>query len=181
MDSRMIHDDEKFRSSIKNNAISDSKALNREKRMKLFDLDEDACKEAKEGLEAGKKGWYVFEGRLYPDLFIESETHILVIEGKRTEASTTKNVKYLSHRSQMARHIENAIGYCEGKKKVIAFYIVEEDCGYEDDCKPEGFRKDFEKETVRKSEESRKMLADSFYGYTTWQAVSKSLDINFDE
>ena len=67
--------------------------------------------------------------------------------------------------------------YYDFRKVSMRFHLIHPT----DEAVAECTRKDLERETVGKSEESRKMLADSFYGYTTWQAVSESLDINFDE
>jgi len=43
----------------------------------------------------------------FPDLFIENDKYIVLVEGKRTEEDTTGSVSYLKNRSQMVRHIEN--------------------------------------------------------------------------
>lgn len=179
-----IEHDEAFRNEIKDKAINNPKSLStREKRKLLFDLDKGTLYEAKDIIVNSRslKRWLIFEGHSHPDLFIENENFILLIEGKRTESSTTKKLKYLAHRSQMVRHIENAIAHSKGKKPVIAFYIVEEGCGYENKCLPDGLAEDLKKETIRKSEATNNAIIDSFYGYTTWQAVSKHLGICFPE
>lgn len=169
-----IENDEGYRDSIKNTAINNSTSINREKRVKLFDLDKETLEEAKNEICNGlSKPWYIFEGNSFPDLFIENENFILLVEGKRTENSTRKKVSYLRNRSQMVRHIENAINYCNGQKKVIAFYIVEEGCGYENECTPEGFAEDLKNETIEKSCFVNYAIKYSFYGYTTWQAVKE--------
>lgn len=177
-----IEHDEAFRNSIKELAIQSSTKKNRDNRILLFDLKPQTLAEAKKEIgNSVRKSWYMFEKYSYPDLFIENENFILLIEGKRTESSTTKELKYLAHRSQMVRHIENAIAHSKGKKPVIAFYIVDEGCGYENKCLPDGLAEDLKKETIQKSEATNNAIIDSFYGYTTWQAVSKHLGICFPE
>lgn len=177
-----IEHDEAFRNSIKELAIQSSTKTNRDNRILLFDLKPQTLAEAKKEIgNSVRKSWYMFEKYSHPDLFIENENFILLIEGKRTESSTTKKLKYLAHRSQMVRHIENAIAHSKGKKPVIAFYIVEEGCGYENKCLPDGLAEDLKKETIQKSEATNNAIIDSFYGYTTWQAVSKHLGICFPE
>lgn len=169
-----IENDEEYRISFGPKAIKGGSSEDTiRKRKLLFDLDEETLKEAKDKIDnfSSSERWGKLEGYSYPDLFIENENFILLVEGKRTENSTTDEVTYLSNRSQMVRHIENAIDYCNGQKKVIAFYIVEEGCGYENECTPEGFAEDLKNETIKKSDALNKAIIDSFYGYTTWQAV----------
>lgn len=182
-----IEHDEAFRNSIKELAIQSSTKKNRDNRILLFDLNPQTLAEAKKKIGKPypnysiKDCWHIFEGHSHPDLFIENENFILLIEGKRTEDSTKDIVTYLAHRSQMVRHIENAIAHSKGKKPVIAFYIVDEGCGYENKCLPDGLAEDLKKETIQKSEATNNAIIDSFYGYTTWQAVSKHLGICFPE
>ena len=42
----------------------------------------------------------------------------------------------------MVRHIENALHHCNNAKQVIAFYVVEENCGYENHCVKEYIEKE---------------------------------------
>lgn len=169
-----IENDEEYRISFGPETIKGKLSEDTiNKRKLLFSLDKEILKEAKKEIcNVGLNGaWYKLEGDSCPDLFIENENFILLVEGKRTENSTTKKVSYLRNRSQMVRHIENAIDYCNGQKKVIAFYIVEEGCGYENECTPEGFAEDLKNETIEKSCFVNYAIKYSFYGYTTWQAV----------
>lgn len=177
-----IENDEEYRISFGPKAIKGGSSEDTiRKRKLLFDLDEETLKEAKDKIDnfSSSERWGKLEGYSYPDLFIENENFILLVEGKRTENSTTDEVTYLSNRSQMVRHIENAINYCNGQKKVIAFYLVEEGCGYENECTPEGFAEDLKNETIEKSCFVNYAIKYSFYGYTTWQAVYRELGVKF--
>ncbi len=164
-----------FREYIKKKDKSSS--TNRIKRRKLFELDPETLEKAKCHFET----WNSFERPSYPDLFIENENNILIIEGKRTEKNITKKTTYLEHRSQMIRHIENALSYCHCKKRVIAFYIIEENCHYKNLCTKSYFKKSFDEETIKKNTMLRDKICESFYGYTTWQEIAKVLNIEYPQ
>jgi len=176
----LIKEDAGFRESIRTIAIRNSK---KEERKQLFDLNEDAFKKAREIIEAGRHSrqekWAYFEGETRPDLFIENHEHIIIVEGKRTESHTTSAVEYLKSRSQMVRHIENAIEYCHGEKKVIAFYIVDAECNYLKQCEKDALIKELNSETITKTSDQIDVISSSFYGYTTWQAIGKKLNIHY--
>ena len=165
--------DEKFRSYVrkKDTSTKSNKIL----RNKLFDLDLETIEMAKSSF----KDWNTFETNSYPDLFIENDKFIIVIEGKRTETDITRSTTYLPNRCQMVRHIENALEYCKGKKTIIGFYIIEDSCRYEDHCSKVSFKEDLEKETIKKDDNLKSAIINSFYGYTTWQKISDNLNINF--
>lgn len=150
---------------------------NKIKRNKLFNLDPEAIKEAKSSF----KSWNKFETNSYPDLFIENEKYIIVVEGKRTEKDITLSTTYIPNRCQMARHIENALYYCDNKKKVIGFYIVEDTCNYKEHCTREYLRNSLKLETIQKNDELKSAIANSFYGYTTWQEISNKLKIVYQK
>ena len=167
--------DEKFRSYVRKK--DKSTKFNKILRNKLFDLD----LETKE-IEIAKssfKDWNTFETNSYPDLFIENDKFIIVIEGKRIEPDITRSTTYLPNRCQMVRHIENALEYCKGKKTIIGFYIIEDSCGYKDHCSKDSFKEDLKKETIKKDDNLKSAIINSFYGYTTWQEISNHLKINF--
>lgn len=167
--------DEQFRSYVRKRDKSTNG--NKIKRNKLFDLDPEAKKVAK---SCFKSSWNKFETNSYPDLFIENDKNIIVIEGKRTEKDITSSTAYLPNSSQMTRHIENALYYLHKKnetKRVIGFYIVEDTCNYKEHCTREYFRKSLDLETIQKDDVLKSTISNSFYGYTTWQEISKKLKI----
>ena len=166
-----ILNDEEFRLYVRKKDKSTKK--NKICRDKLFNLDPETIGKAKFKFEV----WNTFETESHPDLFIENDNQIIVIEGKRTEKDITSSTTYLPKRSQLARHIENALFYCNFRKKVIGFYIVEDTCNYIEHCTRENFRKSLELETIKKDDFLKCAIADSFYGYTTWQKISDDLKI----
>ena len=127
--------------------------------------------------------WPVFEGKTRPDLIIEGERYVIIIEGKLTEKEATKKTVYLRSRDQMVRHIQGALNHFKGKK-IIAFYIV-----------PEGFKElgllkertcinevlEVEADKYGISLESCEKIRKSYYGCTTWEKVEKTLKISFPE
>lgn len=168
-----IINDEKFRSYIRQK--DKSSRSNKILRNKLFSLDMETIKLARSRF----KDWNTFETASYPDLFIENDKFIIVIEGKRTETDITRSTTYLPNRCQMVRHIENALEYCKDQKRVIGFYVIEDTCGYEDHCSIEYFKECLEKETIKKDNKLKSAIINSFYGYTTWQEISNMLRIVF--
>lgn len=128
-------------------------------------------------LSSNSHPWFVFEGFTNPDIFIEGEDYVIVCEGKWTEPHITTTTTYLSdegeHRSQMVRHIQGALNYSD--KKVYAFYIADANCGYTEALTKASFSAQLEQETIPIDPAEREAILDSFYGYTTWQAIQKTL------
>lgn len=153
-----------------------------EKREKMFIKDEDTLNEALEIINGGKRGkyqkWALLEAPSYPDLFVENDSYISLVEAKRTENATTKKVEYLENRSQMVRHIQNTINY-NSNKKIIAFYIIEKDCKYKDACSKKAFKDEIEKETIIIDDQLKQKILDSFYGYIFWEDVGDKLRIDY--
>ena len=157
-------------------------------RLELFfgapDVRQAACEQAKAELEkkydtltAQSRPWYMFEGFTNPDIFIEGDDYVIVCEGKWTEPHITTTTTYLSsvgeYRNQMVRHIQGALNYTD--KKVYAFYIVDDECGYTEDLNKESFAKQLELETIQLDDIEKEKISNAFYGYTTWQAINKKL------
>ena len=179
--------------ATKNHTKADVK---NEKRKALFFSDPEkpdcraiACQEALALLEEtydtlspNGTPWYVFEGFTNPDIFIEGADYVIVCEGKWTEPHITTKTTHLcadgEYRNQMLRHIQGALNAYS--KKVYAFYIVEDGCGYEKELTKECFAEQIETETVKIPSSEKAMILGSFYGYTTWQAIEKEIpDIKF--
>lgn len=120
--------------------------------------------------------WCVFEGESCPDIYVEGEDFVLVCEGKWTESGITTQTEHLKtkdgeYRSQMVRHIQGALNSTE--KRVFAFYIVDGECSYLSDLTEDAFSSQIELETIAPIEKER--ILESFYGYSTWQALEKDI------
>ena len=124
-----------------------------------------------DNLSATCRDWYIFEGFTHPDVFIEGEDYVLIGEGKWTESHITINTTNLEKRNQMIRHIQAAKN--SFNKKIYAFYLVDENCGYLDDLTQDAFKKQLTEETIKIEEKEQKEIAESFVGYITWQEISR--------
>lgn len=159
-------------------------------RRRLFDRDPKALGEALafiERRERPSKGWCVFEGATRPDVFIETDDFIVVIEGKRTEAAPTRHTRWMPGRDQMLRHMDCAFEIADGKP-VYGMYIVEgAQDGDPDTREPapvwmEAARSTLSDEVLQASlphrtAEERTAIASGFLGVTTWQRVCTALEI----
>ncbi len=156
------------------------------KRHNLRNNHQETLDEAKSYIEeiyskstAVPKAWYILEGNTYPDIFIETKEHIIVIKEKGTERSATMKTYFLDDRNQMVRHIQGAMQYnedhCNGEKTVMGFYIVDEQEFIFDKNK---HIKSFSKfEDVLKIETvpcvGSETVKKCFKGYTTWQKIKE--------
>lgn len=160
-----------------------------EKRRFLCGGDEKTIDEGLELLGTGnwKKQWYALEGQTCPDVYFETESLIIVIEGKRTEHGATKHTSWMPIRHQMLRHIDCA-WEIRGNKKVLGFFIVEGDSdsgGLTDhwisECTDTISHEAICGSLPHRSEGERQRIASCFAGATTWQKVCKEFEIPWDE
>ena len=121
--------------------------------------------------------WHLFEGESQPDVFIETDNLVVVIEGKRTERHPTTTTKWMAGRHQMLRHIDCAWERRKGKS-VFGFFIVE---GIGDSCDVPAAWLGFAKGTIspeavtsslpHRSQAEQEGISSCFIGVTTWQRV----------
>ena len=122
--------------------------------------------------------WHIFEGKTKPDVFLETDDLIVVIEGKRTESGPTTKTKWMKTRHQMLRHLDCA-WEIRGKKKVTGFFIVDHL-----KCNPSISSKQwmkYEQNTTsqealsqslpHRGPEEQEEISSCFTGVTTWQQV----------
>lgn len=98
----------------------------RTNRERLVARDAERVNEALRLLETPAifRRWYVLEGRSHPDACLETDTLLVVIEGKRTERKATTVTTWMRARSQMLRHMDAAWEISRGKR-VLGLMIVE--------------------------------------------------------
>lgn len=122
------------------------------------------------------KGPFYLEGSSKPDVFIETEKIIIVIEGKWTERTTTDSTTYVEHRNQMVRHIHGAINYrrlMNMEKTVYGFYIVSDEFSENDEnaISKEAFSDKLENQF---GIDNLKQQIDAAYkGFITWEMIGK--------
>lgn len=159
----------------------------RAKRERLVARDASTILEALRLLNGptASRAWYVLEGRSQPDACFETDTLIVLIEGKRTESKATTVTTWMSTRSQMLRHMDAAWEIRDGKR-VLGLMIVEGPGGAEavtptDHWLAQGDRQVLPQTLTHslphRSVEEQKEIAGGFLGVTTWQKVCEEFDI----
>lgn len=168
---------------------SDSDAVRR-KRKALFQKDIDVIAEALSLLvksNLANREWYILEGKTKPDVYLETPNLIIVIEGKRTESTSTVETKWMSVRHQMLRHLDCA-WEIRGSKKVFGFFIIEGEGGGDAidipykwiDLLHETIKTEIIAKTLpHRNIQEREQIADSFLGATTWQRVCTEFGIDW--
>jgi hypothetical protein len=131
--------------------------------------------------------WHIFEGPSQPDVFIETPSVLVVIEGKRTEPKPTTSTKWMAGRHQMLRHIDCA-WEVRGQKQVVGFFVVEGDGGGEE--VPQQWV-EYARETTaaasvasslpHRGPEEQRQIASCFIGVTTWQKICREFGIDIGE
>lgn len=154
-------------------------------------------------INAREKEWYVLEGATKPDVTIETDTFILVIEGKRTEQHLTDHTKWMKHRDQMIRHLDGVYEYVRRKnlqKKVFGLFIIAEpdDVAFTKYNRPipnykmgkysggkyrRGSGKScWEESLPHRSPAERAEMQDGFIGFVTWADLKERWsDIEYPE
>lgn len=133
---------------------------------------------------SGGEDWHVFEGQTQPDVYIETDNLILVIEGKRTEKQPTVRTKWMQGRNQMLRHLDCA-WEISGGKQVLGFYIVESKGSESTPPEWRGFAVDTTNPAMiatslpHRGPEEQQAIAACFVGVTTWQRVCKEFGIDW--
>ena len=77
-------------------------------------------------LRDGEKGtaWFVLEGESCPDAYLETDSIVVVVEGKRTERTTTSKTTFMPKQSQLIRHMDAAWEVADGRR-VLGLLLVE--------------------------------------------------------
>jgi len=157
------------------------------KREALVRRDATTIQEALRALERKlpSRAWYVLEGESCPDACLETDTLMLVVEGKRTERGSTTTTRWMPTRNQLLRHMDAALEIA-GSRSVLGLQIVEGPDG-KDGVEPEAhwlneasnLRSDqaLADSLPHRSIEVRHLLRDGFLGVTTWQRVCTEFGI----
>lgn len=132
------------------------------------------------------RAWFVMEGPTWPDVYLENETSIVVIEGKRTEPGPTTHTTWMRVRHQMLRHLDCAWEQRRGRE-VFGFFIVEGELDNPDPStawlayadavvRPEAL----DSSLPHRDPVERTAIARSFLGVTTWQRVCSDFGIRWE-
>jgi hypothetical protein len=147
---------------------------------------DDALVKLKESALPGK-AWYILEGTTQPDVYLETDRCIIVIEGKRTEPGPTTKTTYMGARHQMLRHLD-CVWDAKWEKEVFGFFIVEGGEKPTDTKVPPAWikaaadtvnSKTLELSLPHRAEEEREKIGKAFLGCTTWQAVCNEFNLDW--
>ena len=177
--------------ALKLDALKGSSPKVQQLRELLLSGDKETQQAAMEKLRGPHRSrdWFIFEGTTYPDVYLETETAIIVIEGKRTESDITRNTTWMPVRHQMLRHIDSAWDI-RGKRKVVGMFIVEGNGGAEGEEVPQHWltvcSETTKAETVsgslpHRSTKERDQIVASYIGVATWQRVCAQFLIPWGE
>jgi hypothetical protein len=144
----------------------------------LLARDPDKIREALRLLDEqpSPRAWYVLAGPSYPDVFIETESAVVVIEGKRTEPAPTTRTTWMSRRDQ--RHIDAAWDL-RGPRAVYGLLIVEGDSSAVA-AVPKEWQSHvadlrtpvvLEANLPHRSAGDRQAIGEALLGVTTWQTL----------
>jgi hypothetical protein len=161
-----------------------------EERRLLLERDPGTIERALELLRssAADRGWWIFEGRTYPDAYIETPDAIVVIEGKRTEIGPTTCTTWMPIRHQIWRHMD-AAREIRGRRAVFGMLIVAGDdpddlavprrwqSGASDAMGDAALTGSF----PHRSSGERESIVRGFLGVATWQAVCRRFDLDHGE
>jgi len=126
------------------------------------------------GTANSRRQWWAFEGFTEVDCFLETDSLILLIEGKRTEPISSSTMWY-PDRDQIVRNLEVAEEAARRRDKVSALLLISENImEFDLDHKLRVGLPHLDDETRRK-------VGDRFLGCTTWRAVCDSTGLNFEE
>ncbi|MEJ7761026.1 MAG: hypothetical protein WKF55_15705 [Gemmatimonadaceae bacterium] len=153
------------------------------KRRLLARGDKATQKEAQQRLvgPSDPPHWEILEGPSCPDVFIQTSSCIVVIEGKFTEPKPTDYTTWLRGRHQMLRHIDAAWDY-RGRRAVFGFFIIEDES--QKHWKT-AVTRTLDPVTIKaslphRSEAVRSQIASAFLGLTTWTSVCNATGLPAD-
>lgn len=160
----------------------------REKRRRLVDRDAATLEEALERIgrqPSSARAWYVLEGPSEPDVYLETDEVVVIVEGKRTEPGPAISTGWMPMRHQMLRHLDAAWEHLR-ERRLYGLFIVEADEAGEKGEPPAAWRmavdasvsdEALEQSLPHRAPDQRSAIAAALLGVTTWQAVCDELQI----
>jgi hypothetical protein len=157
-------------------------------RRRVVDRDADTLAGALRSLQERRpstRAWYVLEGPSQPDVYLDSDDAVIVVEGKRTETAPTTSTAWMRVRHQMLRHLDAAWEYRQGRR-IYGLFIVEAESGATS-VEPSSAWHEAVEVTIsdevlkgslpHRSPDERSQIASALLGVTTWQAVCDEFQI----
>lgn len=159
------------------------------KRLGMAAGDEQLLQEALVTLRSGHRGrsWCVLEGPSRPDALLETNTHLICVEGKRTERACTTKTTWMPVRSRLLRHMDAAMD-CFPGKTILGMLVVEGDGGSEAIVPSQWWIEQLQLQTSsdmvtaslpHRNAAQQHSLAAGIMGVTTWQAICSTFDLGW--
>jgi hypothetical protein len=123
---------------------------------------------AEHGAAGSRWQWWAFEGFTEVDCWLETETMVLVVEGKRTELLSAATAWYPA-RNQLVRNLEVAGQQANGKQAFVML-AVEQPIG---ELTPEAVAMS----TPHLSELERQRLTERYLGQVSWRQLVDRLEL----
>jgi hypothetical protein len=159
----------------------------KENRRRVVDRDAATLTEALKRLDERRRSgraWYVLEAPTQPDVYLDTEEAVIVIEGKRSEPGPTTSTAWMPVRHQMLRQLDAAWEVRQGRR-IYGMFIVEAEEASRS-VTPSVWREvadmTISEEVLRgslphRTPEERSEIAAALLGVTTWQAVCDEFQI----
>jgi hypothetical protein len=155
-------------------------SLAREHRRDLFSLDSDTREAAQKaavseldrlGSQGSGRKWRAFEGFTHADCCLETDTLLLLIEGKRTEP-VSSSTRWFAQRSQLWRNVEAAKELANGRAFGVIVTVEQDADGVLEDA-----RRTRDGSLPHLSAEMHEALSAHLLGATTWAQIVTEFDL----
>ena len=149
-----------------------------ERRKELYARNANRIKEAINSINSGRRrGWFALEGYTRPDVYIETNQFILLVEGKRTESNLTDSTTFFCNgRDQLIRHMDAALELA-GSRVVLGLIIYEEDAPYV----PSISNEMIEESLPHRTQTDRDRIRRGWLSPMTWQELGSRFDISYPD
>lgn len=171
---------------VKNYGVKNIDSETYKKRSELFSgnikLIDEAINAIKTKTKIPDKGWYIFEGNTFPDIFIETSDSIFIGEAKRTENDITTKTIWLNQRDQLVRHIDSLL---DQPKPIYSFYILEKEEYLKGTYikRMELYSKKyyFKENLKHRDDKTIERAFNSFIGFIFWENIADCFEITFPD
>lgn len=119
---------------------------------------------ATNGAEGSRHQWWAFEGFTHIDCCLVTDSTVLFVEGKRTEA-VSPSTRWFLKRSQIWRNVEAAQQFARGKEFGIILAVEDDEAGHTALAEADATLRD---SYPHLSEAGRAALAGHLLGFLTW-------------
>jgi hypothetical protein len=117
-----------------------------------------------EGAEGSRHQWWAFEGFTHIDCCLITDSTVLFVEGKRTEA-VSPSTRWFVKRSQIWRNVETAQQFARGKEFGVILAVEDDEAGKTALAGADATLRD---SYPHLSESGRAALASHLLGFITW-------------